>query len=226
MLRKNLLEAISYDLTVRQIKNRAKKNVEKIKQFFIEKRKQTIKDLQDRKKQLLYDLKNELLLGKINKALFEKSKETLVEEIETTFLEALEEYKIAERQAVHRVAAQEAKEIITTAYRFNLDDIVEKGIELYYKTMKKITLITAIIIVSNKLYRDYFSISGRACKGRFGLDREKCIKDFKRKALQERKRYIQSKMQECQKSENPEECISRLNKEINSINAKIASLQL
>lgn len=224
--RLSLLEAISYELTVRQIKRRYKKIVQQIKLFYAQKKKQKIEELKQKKKQFIQDLKNELLLGKINQAKYEQSMETMIEEVEHAFLSAVEDYKIAERQSVDRVARQEAQEVVQTAYKMSIDDVIEKGIETYYKTMKKVTIATAIILISNKMYRDYLTISARACSGRYGLDKEKCIKTFKRQALRERQKYIQAKIQECKNSENPNQCIERLNKEINSVKAKIDMLRL
>ena len=201
--RMSLLEAISYELTVRQIKRRYKKIIQQIKLFYVQKKKEKIEELKQRKKQFIQDLKNELLLGKINQAKYEQSMETMIEQVEDAFLSALEDYKIAERQSVDRVARQEAQEVVQTAYKMSIDDVIEKGIETYYKTMKKVTIATAIILISNKMYRDYLTISARACSGRYGLDKEKCIKTFKRQALRERQRYIQAKIQECKNSENP-----------------------
>jgi hypothetical protein len=95
--------------------------------------------------------------------------------------------------------------------------------EIENATMSKILavgwIITAAVILGNKLYKQYLSQAARICKN--APNKEKCMEEFKKKAIQAEIAQLEKAKTYCTKSKNPQECINKLNQEIQKNKEKL-----
>lgn len=65
-----------------------------------------------------------------------------------------------------------------------------------------------------KVYRNYLSKAGRACAGRSGEDRQRCIGDFKTRA---KIAALTAAASKCNQAKNPEKCKEKIQKKIEKL---------
>lgn len=75
-----------------------------------------------------------------------------------------------------------------------------------------IAMIAAAIYIAKRIYKKYLSQAARACKS--AKDKNKCMRDFKIKALEKEIEYLKSKKVYCSKTSNPEACKKLFDKKI------------
>jgi hypothetical protein len=67
------------------------------------------------------------------------------------------------------------------------------------------------LLMAKNIYKTYMSKAGRACAGRSGEDRQRCISKFKAKAKLE---ALKKLLARCDQTKNPEKCKAKLSKKI------------
>jgi hypothetical protein len=65
-----------------------------------------------------------------------------------------------------------------------------------------------------KLYKGYLSKAARACAGKTGAEKQKCMEKFQREAAQIRLEYLKSSIGKCKNSINPELCTKMIKEQI------------
>jgi len=61
-----------------------------------------------------------------------------------------------------------------------------------------------------KLYKSYFSKAARACKGKKGVEKQKCMRNAKMAATKEKIIALAKAQGVCSKSKQPEKCVAKL----------------
>jgi len=84
-------------------------------------------------------------------------------------------------------------------------------------------LVTSLIDVAHKLYKNIFSQSARACIHE--TNKDECIKNYKIKALDAQIRKLTSDLDLCSKSKNPNRCEYLIAKQINKLKFKLRKLR-
>jgi len=79
---------------------------------------------------------------------------------------------------------------------------------------------TGIIYTAYRVYKRLLTRKGRACAG--AVDRKKCYIQFKANLIKRQIQMIKSGMSKCDKSKNPDKCKSKLKKQIDKLNARLA----
>jgi hypothetical protein len=82
------------------------------------------------------------------------------------------------------------------------------------------SVLTAAVVLGNKIYKQYFSKAAQACKQ--AKDKDLCMKQFKNKAVEVEISQLQKAKAYCKKSTNPKQCISKLDQEIQKNKAKLS----
>jgi len=80
-------------------------------------------------------------------------------------------------------------------------------------------LAAAITALGYKVYKSYISKASRSCKSR--PDKEKCMKEYKQKAIIQQIRMLQKNKKYCNKSSNPHKCANKVDKKIISLKDKL-----
>jgi hypothetical protein len=112
-------------------------------------------------------------------------------------------------QQVHDLANQ----------RLQMDKDNEES-ETVAKVVGVAAVLSAAVVLGNKIYKQYFSQAAQACK-KFP-DKEECMKRFKNKATEAEIAQLQKAKAYCKKSTNPKQCIDKLDQEIQKNKAKLS----
>jgi len=75
--------------------------------------------------------------------------------------------------------------------------------------------------LSYKAYQRYFSKAGQACSNKSGAEKNDCIIQFKRKAINERIKVLQKSIGMCKKSSNPIKCRHEIQQKIIKLRNRI-----
>jgi hypothetical protein len=110
---------------------------------------------------------------------------------------------------------------IALIYRKILIDREREAALLRNRTIGGIVLAAIIATAAYKVYKGYLSKAAKACQGRKGEDKTKCMKDYKRKAVQEEIKAMTKLMSECSKSKEPVKCKNAIKKKIDSKKKKL-----
>lgn len=65
------------------------------------------------------------------------------------------------------------------------------------------------------LYKNYLSGAARACAGKTGADKIKCMEKFKREAAEVRANYLKSFLPVCEETGNPQACKKMIKEQLN-----------
>jgi len=84
---------------------------------------------------------------------------------------------------------------------------VEKGIAVG-------VVVAAALYAAYRIYKNYFSKAAKACKGKTGIEREKCLKQFKINAAKLQITQLKSHYNDCNKTNNPVSCKEKIRKRI------------
>ena len=77
-----------------------------------------------------------------------------------------------------------------------------------------------LAIGSMYIYKRFFSASAKACKGKEGAERTKCVADFKVKAISSTISKLKSSASKCAKAKDPAKCRANIAKEVSRWEAK------
>lgn len=89
------------------------------------------------------------------------------------------------------------------------------------KVLTVTAVITAAVVLGNKIYKNYFSKAAKACAGKTGKVKDLCMEEFKRKAVQAEISALEKAKKYCKKSKTPNECVNKLNQEIQKNKGKM-----
>ncbi|MFW9871856.1 MAG: hypothetical protein ACFFG0_02055 [Candidatus Thorarchaeota archaeon] len=79
-----------------------------------------------------------------------------------------------------------------------------------------------VILVASRAYKKYFSEAAKACKGKGSKELiQKCVKQYKLKALKAQLMELQSSIKACDTTKKPDKCRKAINKKIMKIKQKI-----
>jgi hypothetical protein len=94
--------------------------------------------------------------------------------------------------------------------------------------MPEAVLATAVaaasIYAGYKIYKRFFSAAARACKGK-GSEREKCLKAYRIKALQNAISKMKETSGKCSKTKDPSKCKNKINSQIEKYSARLRKAQ-
>jgi len=93
------------------------------------------------------------------------------------------------------------------------------------RTIAGVVLAAIIVSVGYKIYKNFLSKAAKACKGKKGEDKSKCMKVYKGKALTEEIKAMTSLMKECSKTKHPDKCRRKIQNKINEKKKKIQVLK-
>jgi len=85
-----------------------------------------------------------------------------------------------------------------------------------------LAIVALLAFGAYQTYKRFFSKAARACKGKEGPARKKCLLQNKIKALNAQVKDYQSGMKACEQSKNPTKCKTAVMKKIDKIKKKIA----
>lgn len=89
-----------------------------------------------------------------------------------------------------------------------------------------VAVAAAIITASSLAYKKYFSKASRACKGKSGEEKNKCMKMQRGNALKAQMATLKSGISKCSQSKNPTKCRQKVIKRMDEIKYKLAKLNL
>ncbi len=84
-------------------------------------------------------------------------------------------------------------------------------------------LVTSVIDIAHKLYKNIFSQSARACIHE--TNKDECVKNYKIKALDAQIKKLMSDLDLCSKAKNPNRCEYLISKQINKLKFKLRKLR-
>jgi len=90
---------------------------------------------------------------------------------------------------------------------------------IYY--VKGALLAIFLIASAYKIYQNYFSKAAQACKGKSGSEKDKCMKDFRNKAVVKQIQFLESGKSKCNKSNDPNGCRKKVQEKITKLKFKL-----
>jgi len=74
--------------------------------------------------------------------------------------------------------------------------------------------VAGLTLITNYIYKKYFSAAAKACKGKSGAEKRACMLAYERKAIDKTIKKLQQNLKNCDKVDNPEKCQIRIRKQI------------
>ena len=94
----------------------------------------------------------------------------------------------------------------------------------YIKKGGYAVIVAAIVASAYGVYKRYMTAAARACKGRKGMERRDCMRQYQKKALQARITVLQQQIVRCANSKNAEKCKNQIESNIKKLRYKISTL--
>jgi len=87
-------------------------------------------------------------------------------------------------------------------------------------TIGATALAALVITASYKIYKNYYSKSAKACKGKTGAEKEACMNNYQTNAYKMQKASLKKSMSMANKTDNPQTFRKKIENQINKLKSK------
>ena len=104
----------------------------------------------------------------------------------------------------------------------NTDELFKQHYEKALSALNKgvpiagAVLVALTLLAARKAYKGYLTKAARACKGKGGIEKNECIRQFKVKGLEQEIAILRSSISSCKSVKNPAKCEAKIEKRVNA----------
>jgi hypothetical protein len=92
---------------------------------------------------------------------------------------------------------------------------------LFFKIIAVSVIVAALSVAAYKVYKHYFSKAAKACQGKSGAEKDRCMKLYRIAALTKARDVLKKQASNCSKSRDPQQCKSKIIAKVAKFDQKI-----